>query len=65
MKNHSPKVDAYIAKSPEFARPILERIRKLFHQACPEIEETINWGFPHFEVHEIGRVVRGVHDFTA
>lgn len=49
MKNQSPEVDAYIARSPEFARPILERLRKLFHQACPEVEETIKWGFPHFE----------------
>ena len=49
MKNHSPEFDAYIANSAEFARPILEKIRKLFHQACPEIEETMKWSFPHFE----------------
>src|SRR5579863_5761090 len=49
MKNHSPAVNAYIAKSPEFARPILKKIRGLFHKACPQIEETIKWGFPHFE----------------
>jgi uncharacterized protein YdeI (YjbR/CyaY-like superfamily) len=49
MKNLSPKVDAYIAKSPEYARPILKKIRSLFHKACPQIEETIKWGFPHFE----------------
>ena len=49
MKNHSPAVDAYIAKCPEFTRPILEKIRSLFHKACPQIEETIKWGFPHFE----------------
>src|SRR5262245_10551367 len=49
MKNASPQVDAYIAKSAEFARPILQRIRALFHDACPEIEETLKWSFPHFE----------------
>src|SRR5579863_1196025 len=49
MKNHSPAVNAYIAKSPEFARPILKKIRGLYHKACPQIEETIKWGFPHFE----------------
>jgi uncharacterized protein YdeI (YjbR/CyaY-like superfamily) len=49
MKNHSPKVDAYIARSANFAQPILKKIRALFHKACPEIEETIKWGFPHFE----------------
>jgi hypothetical protein len=49
MKNHSPEVDAYIAKSPEYARPILKKIRAIFHKAHPEIQETIKWGFPHFE----------------
>jgi uncharacterized protein YdeI (YjbR/CyaY-like superfamily) len=47
MKN--PAVDAYIAKSAEFARPILARLRALMHKACPQIEETIKWGVPHFE----------------
>ena len=47
--NFNPAFDEYIAQSAEFARPILIKIRKLFHQACPEIEETMKWGFPHFE----------------
>lgn len=47
MKN--PAVDAYIAKSAAFARPILVRVRKAVHRACPGIEETIKWGVPHFE----------------
>jgi uncharacterized protein YdeI (YjbR/CyaY-like superfamily) len=47
MKN--PKVDAYIAKAPPFARPILEKLRRLFHEACPGIEEQIKWGCPSFE----------------
>lgn len=49
MKNRSPEIDAYIAKSADFAKPILTRIRKLFHQACPDIEETMKWSFPHFQ----------------
>jgi uncharacterized protein YdeI (YjbR/CyaY-like superfamily) len=49
MKNFSPEVDAYIARSADFAKPILERLRRLFHEACPEIEETMKWSFPHFE----------------
>jgi uncharacterized protein YdeI (YjbR/CyaY-like superfamily) len=49
MKSTSPEVDAYIAKSAEFARPILQRIRRLFHEGCPNLEETIKWGAPHFE----------------
>jgi uncharacterized protein YdeI (YjbR/CyaY-like superfamily) len=47
MRN--PAVDAYIAKSAEFARPILTRLRALMHKACPRIEETMKWGVPHFE----------------
>lgn len=47
MKN--PAVDAYIAKSAEFAQPILARLRALMHKTCPQIEETIKWGVPHFE----------------
>ncbi len=49
MAERSPRVDAYIAKSAAFARPILEKIRGLFHKACPDVQETIKWGFPHFE----------------
>jgi uncharacterized protein YdeI (YjbR/CyaY-like superfamily) len=49
MNNTSPEVDAYIANAPEFARPILEKLRALFHKACPEIEEAMKWSFPHFE----------------
>jgi uncharacterized protein YdeI (YjbR/CyaY-like superfamily) len=43
-----PRVDAYIAKSAAFARPILCHLRRLVHAACPSAEETIKWGFPHF-----------------
>jgi uncharacterized protein YdeI (YjbR/CyaY-like superfamily) len=43
-----PRVDAYIAKSADFAQPILNRLRRLIHAACPEVEETIKWQFPHF-----------------
>ena len=43
-----PRIDAYIAKSAEFAQPILEHLRKLVHEACPQVEETIKWGMPSF-----------------
>jgi uncharacterized protein YdeI (YjbR/CyaY-like superfamily) len=42
-------VDAYIAKSAAFARPILKCLRSLVHEADPKVEETIKWGVPHFE----------------
>ena len=48
MPTTDPRVDAYIAKSADFARPILENIRDVVHSACPEVEETMKWSFPHF-----------------
>src|SRR5688572_19673405 len=49
MKNSIPEVDAYIAKAAPFARPILKKLRRMFHEACPQIQETMKWNFPHFE----------------
>ncbi|HSY43204.1 MAG TPA: YdeI/OmpD-associated family protein [Candidatus Acidoferrum sp.] len=48
MPKKSPLVDAYIAKSADFAKPILNRIRKLVHAACPQVEEAIKWSSPFF-----------------
>lgn len=48
MGKRDPRVDAYIAKSAEFARPILQHIRELIHDAIPEVEEDIKWGAPFF-----------------
>ena len=49
MGTRDPRVDAYIEKSADFARPILTHLRKLVHAACPEVEETMKWSFPHFD----------------
>lgn len=49
MGTKNPEVDKYIAKSANFAKPILRKLRALYHKACPKIDETIRWGFPHFE----------------
>ena len=46
---HNKSVDAYIEKAPEFARPILKRIRGVYHKANPNVEETIKWGMPFFQ----------------
>ena len=43
-----PRIDAYIAKSPDFAKPILTHLRSLVHQGCPEVQETLKWSMPHF-----------------
>jgi uncharacterized protein YdeI (YjbR/CyaY-like superfamily) len=44
-----PRVDAYIAKAPAFAKPILEHFRAIVHAACPDAEETIKWSSPSFQ----------------
>jgi uncharacterized protein YdeI (YjbR/CyaY-like superfamily) len=48
MGTKDPRVDAYIARSADFAKPILTHLRKLIHDNCPSIEETMKWSFPHF-----------------
>ncbi len=49
MGKRDPKIDAYIARSADFAKPILNHIRALVHAACPDVEETMKWSFPHFD----------------
>jgi uncharacterized protein YdeI (YjbR/CyaY-like superfamily) len=49
MATQDPHIDAYIAKSAEFARPILTYLREVVHAACPDVEETMKWSFPHFQ----------------
>src|SRR5205814_2156330 len=34
MGTQDPRIDAYIAKSADFAKPVLKHIRKLVHAAC-------------------------------
>ena len=49
MRTTDPRVDAYIDKAQEFAKPILMHLRKLVHTACPDVTETMKWSFPHFD----------------
>ena len=49
MKNKNPRIDLYISKSAEFAKPILMHLRELVHVACPEVEEKIKWSFASFD----------------
>ncbi len=49
MAKKDPRIDAYISKSAEFAKPVLKHLRRLVHQACPDVQETMKWSFPHFE----------------
>ncbi len=49
MAQRDDRIDAYIARSAEFAQPILTHLRAIVHEACPDVEETMKWSFPHFQ----------------
>lgn len=49
MASKDPRIDAYIAKAPPFAKPILTRFRKAVHAGCPDVTETVKWSVPHFD----------------
>ena len=49
MIKKDKRVDAYILKSENFAKPILNHLKNLVHTACPDVQETIKWSFPHFD----------------
>jgi uncharacterized protein YdeI (YjbR/CyaY-like superfamily) len=48
MPKPDPRVDDYIAKAPDFAQPILQKVRETVHGACPDAEETLKWKMPTF-----------------
>ena len=51
MGRSDPRIDAYIAKAADFAKPILKHLRKVVHEGCPDVEETLKWSMPAFEYH--------------
>ena len=57
------RIDAYIAKSQDFAKPILMELRERVHAAVPDIEEDIKWGFPSFMYK--GKIFFGMSAFKA
>lgn len=63
MSGSDPRIDAYIAKAPAFAQPILAHLRGLLHRACPGLEESIKWSRPAF-VHD-GRILAVMGSFKA
>jgi hypothetical protein len=58
-----PRVDAYIARSQDFARPVLRHLRALVREACPGAEETIKWGMPAWVY--AGKILCGMAAFKA
>ncbi len=49
MPAYDPRIDAYIERSAEFAKPILNHLREIIHKACPDVQETMKWSFPNYE----------------
>ncbi len=49
MSTKDPRVDAYIEKAADFAKPILKEIRSRVHEDCPACEETMKWSTPAFD----------------
>ncbi|MEJ1971669.1 MAG: YdeI/OmpD-associated family protein [Lacunisphaera sp.] len=48
MAKKNPRIDQYLKHAAPFAGPILKRLRRLVHQGCPEVEESIKWQMPFF-----------------
>ena len=63
MKNTDPRIDAYIEKSAEFARPILRHLRQVVHAGCPDVGETMKWSMPSFVYG--GKILAGMAAFKA
>ena len=58
-----PRIDAYVARQADFARPILEHLRAVLHEACPQCEETLKWSMPSFMYRE--KILAGMAAFKA
>lgn len=63
MPTLDPRIDSYLATVPEFALPILQRLREDVHAACPDVVETIKWSRPHFMLD--GKLLAGMSAFKA
>ena len=59
--NTDPRIDAHIEKAAPFARPILRHLRKLVHETCPDVEETLKWSSPAFVYR--GKILCGMAAF--
>jgi uncharacterized protein YdeI (YjbR/CyaY-like superfamily) len=58
-----PRIDAYIDRQADFARPILRHLRDIVHAACPDCEETLKWSSPTFMYK--GKILAGFAAFKA
>src|SRR5436305_13879240 len=59
----NPRVDDYVEKAPEFAKPILRQLREFIHKSCPGVAEDIKWSRPAFLYRE--KILCGMAAFKA
>ena len=57
------RVDAYIERQAEFAKPTLAKLRAMVHAACPDCDETLKWSMPSF-IYK-GSILAGMAAFKA
>ena len=51
MQKRIPGWMLILKNPPLLPNQYLEKLRKLIFQACPDVEETIKWSFPNYEIH--------------
>ena len=42
-QKYNPKVDLYVEKIDDFAKPVFAHLRALIHATCPEVIEKIKY----------------------
>ncbi|WP_431287958.1 YdeI/OmpD-associated family protein [Roseateles chitinivorans] len=63
MPTLDPRVDAYIDRAAPFAQELLRHWRATVHAHCPDVVETIKWGFPNFTYRD--KILTGMAAFKA
>lgn len=65
MPKTDKRVDAYIARAQPHAKPTLNKIREMVHEAAPDCEEDIKWGAPAFMQNGILLIMAGFKNHCA
>jgi uncharacterized protein YdeI (YjbR/CyaY-like superfamily) len=61
MGKRDSRIDEYIARQQDFAKPILTFVREVIHEGCPAVEEDLKWNSPAFMYQ--GSILAGVAGF--
>ena len=61
MAHDKKNVKEYIDDSPDFAKPILRKLRKTIRKAAPNADETLKWNNPFYGLKRFGLGVSNAH----